>query len=80
MSQLIGSMFSGCSHVFSTTNPRKIIHKYGIFEFEEDLNNFPWFVPNPLKFSHLVNSFPNKFKKNLYLFLGDGVVTIEEHL
>jgi hypothetical protein len=63
MSQLIGSMYSGCNPMVSTTNPGKVIHKYGIFEFEEDLNNHPWLVPTPLKLTYPINPFPYKFKR-----------------
>jgi hypothetical protein len=80
MSQLMGSMFSGCNHVVSTTNPGKVIRKYGIFEFEEDLNNSPWFVPTPLKFVHPINTLPHKFKNHMPLFHGDRIVTVIEHL
>jgi hypothetical protein len=80
MSQPIGSLFGGCNPVVSTTNPGKVIHKYGIFELEEDLNNSPWFVPTPLKFAHLVHPLPHKFKQHLPLFHGDGTVTVVEHL
>jgi hypothetical protein len=80
MSQLIGILFGGCNLVVSASNPGKVIHKYGLFEFEEDLNNFPWFVPIPLKLSHLVNPLPHKFKNHLPLFHGDETVTVFEHL
>jgi hypothetical protein len=80
MSQPIGIIFGGCNPMASTTNPGKVIHKYGLFEFEEDLRNSPWFVPTPLKFSQPVNPLPNKFKNHLPLFHGDGTVTVIEHL
>jgi hypothetical protein len=80
MSQLIGSMYSGCNPMVSTTNHGKVIHKYGIFQFEEDLNNCPWFVPTSLKLAHPVNPLPYKFKQPLPLFHGDGTVIVEEHL
>jgi len=80
MSQLIGSMFSGCNPTVSTTDPGKVNCKYGIFEFEEDLNNHPWLVPIPLKLTHHVNPLPYKFKKHFPLFHGDKIVTVEEHL
>jgi hypothetical protein len=69
MSQPIGSLFGGCNPVVSATNPGKVIHKYGIFEFEEDLNNSPWFVPTPLKFAHPVNPLPHKFKNICLYFM-----------
>jgi hypothetical protein len=80
MSQPIGSLFGGCNPVVSAINPGKVIRKYGLFEFEEDLNNSPWFVPTPLKFAHPVNPLPHKFKDHLPLFHGDGTVTTIEHL
>ena len=80
MSQPIGSLFGGCNPVVSVTNLRKVIQKYGIFEFEEDLNNSPWFVPIPLKFAHPVNPLPHKVKQHLSLFHGDGIVKVVEHL
>jgi hypothetical protein len=80
MSQPFGILFGGCNPVVSTTNPGKVIRKYGLFEFEEDLNNFSWFVPTPLRFAHLVNPLPHKFKNHLPLFHDDGIVTVVEHL
>jgi hypothetical protein len=80
MSQLIGGFFGGCNPMISTTKPGKFIRKYEIFEFEEYLNNSPWFVPIPLKFAHLVNPLPHKFKHHFPLFHGDGTVTVVEHL
>jgi hypothetical protein len=80
ISQLIGTMYSGCNPIVSTTNPRKVIHKYGIFKFEEDLNNYSWLTPTPLKLTYPVNPLPYKFKEHFPLFHGDGTVTVEEHL
>ena len=80
MSQLIGNLFGGYNPVVSTINPRKVICKYGIFEFEEDLSNSLWFVPTPLKFTHPVNPLPHKFKHHLPIFHGDGTVSVVEHL
>jgi hypothetical protein len=37
-SSMIGSLYSHHIHVQSTTNPTKVIKKYGIFQFEEDAN------------------------------------------
>jgi hypothetical protein len=73
-------LFGGCNLLVSTTNPGKVIQKYGIFEFEEDLTNSPWFVPTSLKFAHPVNPLPHKFNHHLPLFHGDGVVLVVEHL
>jgi hypothetical protein len=80
MYQPIGTLLSGCSPMVSATNPGKVIHKYGMFEFEEDLNNSPWFVPIPFKFTHPVNPLPHKFKNHFPLFHGDGTITVIEHL
>ena len=80
MSQLIGSLFGGFNPVVSGINPMKFVRKYGLFEFKEDLNNSPWFVPTPLSFAHPVNLLPHKFKDHLPLFRGDGTVTTIEHL
>jgi hypothetical protein len=69
MSQPIGSLFGGCNPVVSDTNLGKVIHKYGIFELEEDLNNSTWFVPTPSKFSLPVHPLPHKFKQNFLYFM-----------
>jgi hypothetical protein len=37
-------------------------------------------VPIPLKFTHLVNPLPHKFKQHLPLFHGDGNATVVEHI
>jgi hypothetical protein len=80
MSQLIGILFGGCNHVVSATDPGKVVRKYGLFDFEEDINNSPWFVPIPLKFAHLVKPLPHKFKNHLPLFHGNGTVMVIEHV
>jgi hypothetical protein len=66
MSQLIRSLFSGCNPVVSETNPGKVIRKHGIFEFEEDLNNSPWFVPTHLQFPHPINPLPHLISTYCY--------------
>ena len=80
MSQLIVNLFGGFNPVVSATNPGKVIHKYGIFEFEEDLNNSLWFVSTPLKFAHPVNPLHYKFKQHFPLYWGDGTVTVVQHI
>jgi hypothetical protein len=78
--QPIGIMFSGCNLGVSATNPGKVIQKYVLFEFEEDLNNSPWFVPSPLKFPRPSNPIPHKFENHFPLFQGDKIVMRIEHL
>ena len=76
MSQPIGSLFDGFNPVVSAIDPRNFVRKYGLYDFEEYLNNSPWFVPIPLKFAHPVNPLPHKFKNHLPLFHGDRTVTV----
>jgi hypothetical protein len=73
-------MYSGCNLTISTTNIGKVIRKYGIFKFEEDLNIYSWLVPTPLKLSYPINPLPYKFKQHLPLFIGDVTITTKEHL
>jgi hypothetical protein len=40
-SSMIDSLYSHQVPVQSTTNPAKVIKKYGIFQFEEDSYNYP---------------------------------------
>jgi len=47
-STLIGSIFSHQIPLNSTTNPSKVINKFGLFQFEEDATNTPWHVSSPL--------------------------------
>jgi hypothetical protein len=47
-SSVIGSIYSHQIPVQSTTNPAKVIKKYGLFQFEEDATTTPWHVSSPL--------------------------------
>jgi hypothetical protein len=80
MYKLIGSLFVGCNLVVSDTNLGKVIWKYGISEFQEELSNSLWFVPTPLNFVHPINPLPHRFKHHLPLFRGHGTVTVGKHL
>jgi len=47
-SSVIGSLYSHHIHFQSTTNPAKVIKKYGIFQFKEDATTTPLYVSSPL--------------------------------
>jgi hypothetical protein len=78
-SSVIGSLYSHQVPVQSTTNPTKVIKKYGIFQFEEDATTTPWHVSSPLNLAPATRPIP-KFKEHLPRFSGNNTVTTNEHL
>jgi hypothetical protein len=78
-SSVIGSLYSHQVPVQSTTNPAKVIKKYGIFQFEEDATTTLWHVSSPLNLAPATRPLP-KFKENLPRFSGNNTVTTNEHL
>jgi hypothetical protein len=76
---VIGSIYSHQIPIQSTTNPSKVIKKYGIFQFEEDATTTPWHVSSPLNLAPATQPLP-KFKDHLPRFSGNGTVTTNEHL
>jgi hypothetical protein len=78
-SSIIGSIYNHQVHVQSTTNPTKVIMKYGIFQFEEDAMTTPWHVSSPLNLAPATHPLP-KFKEHLPKFSGNNIVTTNEHL
>jgi hypothetical protein len=78
-SSVIGSLYSYQVPFQSTTNPDKIIKKYGIFQFEEDATTTSWHVSSPLNLAPATRPLP-KFKENLPRLSGNNTVTTNEHL
>jgi hypothetical protein len=78
-SSLIGSIYSHQIPIQSTTNPAKVIKKYGLFQFEEDATTTPWHVSSPLNLAPSTQPLP-KFKDHLPRFSGNGILTMNEHL
>jgi hypothetical protein len=78
-SSVIGSIYSHQVLVQSTTNPTKVIKKYGIFQFKEDTTTTPWHVSSPLNLEPPTHPLP-KFKENLPMFSKNNTVTTNEHL
>jgi hypothetical protein len=78
-SSIIGSIFSHQIPVQSTTNPAKVIKKFGLFQFEEDATTTPWHVSSPLDLAPTTNPLP-KFKDHLPKFSGNGTISTKEHL
>jgi hypothetical protein len=76
---VIGSLYSHNVLVQSTTNPTKVIKKYGIFKFEEDATTTPWHVASPLNLAPTTCALP-KFKVHLPRFSGNNNVTTNKHL
>ena len=76
---LLGSVYNGYVPQVDPNNPNKVIKKFGMFEFSEDVNTTPWHVPSLL---HLAPSTAPllKFKDYLPKFLDIGTCTVEEHL
>jgi hypothetical protein len=67
LSLVIGSLYNHHVPVQSTTNPTKVIKKYGLFQFEEDAMTTPWHVPSPLNLEPTTRPLP-KFKENFPRF------------
>lgn len=63
----------------STTNPTKVIRKYGLFQFEEDVKATPWHVPSPLNIMPTITTLP-KFKYHLPKFSFDGTIIANKYL
>jgi hypothetical protein len=78
-SSVIGSLYSHQVPIQSTTNPAKIIKKYGLFPFEEYATTTPWHVSSPLNLALATRSLP-KFKEHIPRFFGNNTVTANEHL
>jgi hypothetical protein len=76
---VIGSLYSHHIPIQSTTNPTKVIKKYGFFQFEEDATTTPWHVSSPLNLAPATCPL-SKFKENLPRFSGNNIVTTNEHL
>jgi hypothetical protein len=78
-SSVIGSLYSHHIHVQSTTNPTKVIKRYGLFQFEEDTTTTLWHVSSPLNLAPATRPLP-KFKEHLPKFSGNNTVSTNEHL
>jgi hypothetical protein len=78
-SSIICSIHSHQVPIQSTTNPAKVIKKYGIFQFKEDVMTTPWHISSPLKLTPSTHPLP-KFKENLPRFSGNNTVTTNKHL
>jgi hypothetical protein len=78
-SLVIGSLYIHHIHIQSTTNPTKVIKKYGLFHFEEDATTTPWHVSSPLNLAPATRPLP-KFKENLPRFSRNNIVNTNEHL
>jgi hypothetical protein len=78
-SSVIGSLYSHQFPIQSTTNPTKVIKKYGLFQFEEDATKTPWHVSFPLNLAPATHPLP-KFKENLPRFSRNSTVITNEHL
>jgi hypothetical protein len=76
---VIGILYSHHVPIQSTTNPTKVIKKYGIFQFEEDTTTTPWHVSSPLNLAPATHPLP-KFKEHLPRFSGNNTITKNEHL
>jgi hypothetical protein len=63
-SSVIGNLYSHHIPIQSTTNPTKVIKKYGLFHFEEDATTTPWHVSSLLNLTPATHSLP-KFKEHL---------------
>jgi hypothetical protein len=73
----IKSIYSHAIPVQSTTNPTKVIKKYGLFQFEEDATTTPWHVSSPLNLAPTTNPLP-KFKDHFPKFSGNGTISTDE--
>jgi hypothetical protein len=78
-SSVIGSLYNHHISVQYTTNPTKIIKKYGIFQFEEDTKTTLWHASSPLNLTPATRPL-SKFKEHLPKFSGNNTVSTNEHL
>jgi hypothetical protein len=78
-SSVVGSLYSHHIPIQYTTNPTKVIKKYGLFQFEEDTTTTLWHVSSPLNLALATRPLP-KFKENLLRFSGNNTVTMNKHL
>jgi hypothetical protein len=62
--------------VQSTTNPAKVIKKYGLFQFEEDANATPWNISSPLNLNPTTIPLP-KFKYYFPKFSISGTISVK---
>jgi hypothetical protein len=78
-SLMIGNLYRHHIPIQSTTNPTKVIKKYGIFHFEEDATTTSWHVFSPLNLAPVTHPLP-EFKEYLPRFLVNNIVTKNEDL
>jgi hypothetical protein len=78
-SSVIGSLYNHHIPVQSTTNPTKVIKKYGLFQFEEYATTTPWHVSSPLNLAPATRPLP-KFKEHLPKFSRNNTVSTNEHI
>jgi hypothetical protein len=62
-SLVIGILYSPHIPVQSTTNPTKVIKKYGLFQFEEDAAATLWHVSSTLNLAPATRPLPNCFQE-----------------
>jgi hypothetical protein len=78
-SSVIGILYSHHILVQSTTNPTKVIKKYGLFLFKEDATTTSWHVSSPLNLAPTTRPLP-KFKEHILGFSRNNNVSTNEHL
>jgi hypothetical protein len=78
-SSVIGSIYIHQVPIQSTTNPAKVIKKSRLFQFKEDATTTPWHISSPLNLALAIHPL-QKFKENLPRFLGNNIITTNEHL
>jgi hypothetical protein len=78
-SLVIGRLYSHQVPVQSTTNPAKVIKKYGLFHFEEDATTTLWHVSSPLNLAPATRPLP-KFKEHLPRFSWNNTVNMNKNL
>jgi hypothetical protein len=76
---VIGSLYSHYIPVQYSTNPTKVIKKYGLFQFEEYATTTLWHVSSLLNLAPATRPLP-KFKENIPKFSRNNIVTTNEHL
>jgi hypothetical protein len=76
---VIGILYNHQIPIQSTTNPAKVIKRYGLFQFKEDATTTLWHVSSPLNLVPTTHPLP-KFKEHIPKFFGNDNVTTNEHL
>jgi hypothetical protein len=67
------------NQLHSTTNPHKVIYKYRLLPYVEDIDCKQCHVPSPQNLKPYITPLP-KFEEQFLRFSSEGVINTSEHL